>query len=185
MLADIVFLIIDTATFFLTLVFLLRFFMQWQRIPFRNTLGHFIVTTTDWAVRPLRRVVPGFFGLDLASLLLAWCVQMLLVLAKLSLGSAVPLDIGVLPLILSFGLIGVGKTAVWIVFGVVLISSILSWVNPMTPVAPVLNALAEPFLRPFRRILPPIGNVDLSPILLLLALQIILIVLNGFARQLL
>ncbi|MCB1944291.1 MAG: YggT family protein, partial [Thauera sp.] len=72
MLANILLLVIDVAASFLTLMLLARFFMQWQRISFRNQLGQFVVSTTDWIVRPLRRFIPGLFGLDMASLLPAW-----------------------------------------------------------------------------------------------------------------
>ena len=75
MLANILLLVIDVAASFLTLMLLARFFMQWQRISFRNQLGQFVVSTTDWIVRPLRRFIPRLFGLDMASLLPAWLVQ--------------------------------------------------------------------------------------------------------------
>ena len=74
MLANIFLLVINAAAGFITLMLLARFYMQWQRISFRNQLGQFVVSTTDWIVRPLRRVVPGMFGLDMASLLPAWVV---------------------------------------------------------------------------------------------------------------
>lgn len=89
MLTNILLLILNTAGGFLTLMLLARFYMQWQRISFRNQIGQFVVTTTDWIVRPLRRFVPGLFGLDMASLLPAWLVQVLLVLVELSLRGAV------------------------------------------------------------------------------------------------
>ncbi|HRV78239.1 MAG TPA: YggT family protein, partial [Thauera sp.] len=88
MLANILLLVIDVAASFLTLMLLARFFMQWQRISFRNQLGQFVVSTTDWIVRPLRRFIPGLFGLDMASLLPAWVVQVLLVMFELSLRGA-------------------------------------------------------------------------------------------------
>ncbi|MBS0554023.1 MAG: YggT family protein, partial [Proteobacteria bacterium] len=68
MLSNILLLVLDTAGGFLTLMLLARFFMQWQRVSFRNQIGQFVVSATDWVVRPLRRFVPGLFGLDLASL---------------------------------------------------------------------------------------------------------------------
>src|SRR5574337_311800 len=68
MLTSILLLLLDTACGFVTLMLLARFLMQWARVSFRNPLGQFVVATTDWAVRPLRRVLPGLMGLDLASL---------------------------------------------------------------------------------------------------------------------
>lgn len=185
MLANILLLILDAAGGFLTLMLLARFFMQWQRVPFRNQIGHFVVTTTDWIVRPLRRFVPGLFGLDLASLLPAWLVQVALVLAELALNGAV---FGSNPMSVTLGLWGVGlvellRMAVYLVFAVVLMSAVLSWVSPHAPAAPVLDSLAAPFLRPFRRIIPSVANVDLSPLVLLLVLQILLMVIGGLRNN--
>ncbi|AVR87425.1 YggT family protein [Thauera aromatica] len=181
MLANILLLILDVAASFLTLMLLARFYMQWQRISFRNQLGQFVVTTTDWVVRLLRRFVPGVFGLDLASLLPAWLVQVLLVAFELSLrgaafsGNAAAVAAG----LAGVGLIELLRMMVYLLIAVVLGSAVLSWVSPHAPLAPVLHGLAEPFLRPFRRVIPSIANVDLSPLVLLLVLQIVLMVLAG------
>ena len=181
MLGNVLLLILDTAVGFLTLVLLARFYMQWQRVSFRNQVGQFVVATTDWIVRPLRRVVPGLMGLDLASLLPAWVLQALMVFAELSLRGA-PLGGGVGGLLLGvwgLGLLELLRMAIYLVIVVVLMSAVVSWISPHAPAAPVLNQLAAPFLRPFRRIVPPIANVDLSPLVLLLLLQIVLMVIQG------
>ncbi|MCV2219305.1 YggT family protein [Thauera sp. Sel9] len=181
MLANILLLVLDVAGGFLTLMLLARFYMQWQRISFRNQIGQFVVSTTDWLVRPLRRFVPGLFGLDMASLLPAWVVQVLLVAIELSLRGAVfSGNVGsVLVGLWGVGLIELIRMMVYLLFAVVLGSAVLSWVSPHAPLAPLLHALAEPFLRPFRRIVPTIANVDLSPLILLLVLQIVLMLLGG------
>jgi YggT family protein len=75
MLLKILLFILDTVCGFFTLALLVRFVMQWVRAPFRNPLGQFIVAVTDWMVRPVRRLIPGLFGLDMASLFLAWLWQ--------------------------------------------------------------------------------------------------------------
>ena len=187
MLANILLLVIDVAASFLTLMLLARFFMQWQRISFRNQLGQFVVTTTDWIVRPLRRFIPGLFGLDMASLLPAWLVQVLLVMFELSLRGAAfsGNTAAVLAGLWGVGLIELLRMMVYLVFAVVLGSAVLSWVSQHAPLAPLLHSIAAPFLRPFRRVIPSIANVDLSPLVLLLVLQIVLMVLagarNGFA----
>ena len=185
MLTNILLLILNTAGGFLTLMLLARFYMQWQRISFRNQIGQFVVTTTDWIVRPLRRFVPGLFGLDMASLLPAWLVQVLLVLFELSLrGAAFSGNAGAVLLGLwGVGLIELMRMMVYLVFAVVLGSAVLSWVSPHAPLAPLLHSLAAPFLRPFRRIVPTIANVDLSPLVLLLVLQIVLMVLGGIRNS--
>ena len=181
MLANVLLLILNTLVGFLSLMLLARFFMQWQRVSFRNQIGHFVVTTTDWLVRPLRRFVPGLFGLDMASLLPVWVLQTALVFVELML-HGVPLGGGAAGALLGIwglGLVETLRMMVYLVFAVVLVSAVLSWVSPHAPAAPLFHALAEPFLRPFRRIVPSIANVDLSPLVLLLVLQVVLMVLGG------
>lgn len=182
MLGSILLLLLNFAFGFITLLLLARFFMQWQRVSFRNQIGQFVVTTTDWIVRPLRRAVPGLFGLDLASLLPAWAFQTAYAFIELSLRGAT-LDGGPLGVLLGLwglGLVGIARMAIYLIFAVVLVSAVLSWFSPHAPAAPLFRGLAEPFLRPFRRIVPMIANIDLSPLVLLLLLQILLIILGGF-----
>ena len=181
MLTSLLLLILNAAASFLTLMLLARFFMQWQRVSIRNQLGQFILATTDWLVLPLRRVVPGLFGLDIASLLPAWAVQTLMVFIEFALRG---IDLGGNPLGALLGVWGIGlvelmRMMVYLLMGVVLASAILSWVNPYAPMAPIINALAEPFLRPIRQVVPMIANVDLSPLVLLLVLQVVLVLLGS------
>ena len=182
MLSSLLILILNAVTSFITMMLLARFFMQWQRISFRNQLGQFITTTTDWLVLPLRRVIPGLFGLDIASLLPAWALQALMVFVEFALRG---LEFGGNPLGVLLGVWGIGlvelaRMMVYLLIAIVLVSAVLSWVNPYAPVAPVINALADPFLRPIRKVVPLIANVDLSPLVLLLLLQIVLMALGGF-----
>lgn len=168
------------ASFFSTL-FVLRFMLQWVRAPFRNPVGRFVVTLTDWGVRPLRRVVPGWKGLDLSSLVMAWvieCVSLLPILLLLG----VPLADGgsLIPVILGAGLLETFRMVAYVILGAALGLVVLSWVNPGAPLAPVFNAVAQPFLRPFQRLVPPIGGIDLSPLFLILVLQVLL----GFLARL-
>lgn len=185
MLGGILILILDVAFGFITMLLLARFFMQWQRVSFRNQIGQFVVTTTDWVVRPLRRAIPGLFGLDMASLLPAWAFQTVYVSLEFALRGA-PFDSGPVAVLLGvwgMGLVALLRMAVYLVMAVVLVSAVLSWVNPHAPAAGVFHGLAAPFLRPFRRIVPMVANVDLSPLVLLLLLQIVLIVLADVQRR--
>lgn len=185
MLGSILLLLLNFAFGFITMLLLARFFMQLQRVSFRNQIGQFVVTTTDWIVRPLRRAIPGLFGLDLASLLPAWVFQTAYALIELSLRGAT-LDGGPLGVLLGLwglGLVGLTRMAIYLIFAVVLVSAVLSWVSPHAPAAPLFRGLAEPFLRPFRRIVPMIANIDLSPLVLLLLLQILLIILGGLGTN--
>ncbi len=177
MLTNLLLLIIDAVTGFLSVTLLARFYMQWQRVSFRNQMGQFVMAVTDWLVLPLRRFVPATRGLDWASLLPAIVLQGLAVVLMLSLrsigpGGALHAVLGVLLL----GSLEVVKMFIYLLIGVVLLSVVLSWVNPYAPIAPVLNSLSRPFLEPFQKVLPTLGNVDLSPLVLLLVLQILLMV---------
>jgi YggT family protein len=165
--------LVDVAAGFFAGMFMLRFILQWTRAPFRNPIGRFVVALTDWGVVPMRRLIPGFRGLDLASLLMAWLVEfggMLLVLALF--GARSSGDLMASALIAAF--IETLRTGAYLIIGVTLGVVVLSWVNPYAPLAPVFNAVAEPFLRPFRRLIPPIAGLDLSPLFLLLVLQLLL-----------
>jgi YggT family protein len=177
MLAQIVIFILDTVCGFFTLMLLARFALQWARAPFRNPLGQFIVAVTDWMVRPTRRLMPGLFGLDMASLLLAWLWQVLY--QGLALGlSGVLFAVSPAPIlvVLVLAVLEVVKIGLYLLMGAVLVSAVFSWVNPHAPLAEVFNALTRPLLQPFRRVIPPIGGVDLSPLALLLVLQIALFI---------
>jgi YggT family protein len=172
-------LVVGTVCDLLALAFLTRFAMQWLRVPFRNPLGRFVLAVTDWAVLPVRKVIPGLFGLDLASLILAWLVQTLfmsVVIGASSIhGGASAAGFG--SAVIS-GLIETMRLGVYLAMGVVIVSAILSWINPHSPVAPLFSQLSEPLLRPFRRLIPPIGGVDLTPLVVLLLLQAALLLLE-------
>jgi YggT family protein len=180
MLAQILLFILDTICGFLTLALLVRFALQWARASFRNPLGQFIVAVTDWMVRPVRRVVPGLFGLDLASLLLAWLWQVVYQGVALGLSGVLfavtPAPVIVVALLAALEM---AKISLYLVMGAVIVSAVFSWVNPHAPLADVFNTLTRPLLRPFRRFIPPVGGVDLSPLALLLVLQIALFVVAG------
>ncbi|MDR3213382.1 MAG: YggT family protein [Azoarcus sp.] len=177
MLVDILRLVIDTVLGVITLALLVRFFMQWTRTSFRNPVGQFVAAATDWVVLPLRRVVPGLFGLDMASLLAAWGAQMLdVALILVLLGAPAESLLVSAPL---YSLVALAKMVIYLIMGIVIVAVVLSWVAPHVPAAAVANALMRPFVAPFRRLIPPLGGMDFSPLILLLILQIIQRVLNG------
>lgn len=168
--------LVETLLGLFGLALLLRFYLQLLRAPYRNPLSQFVVAVTDWAVIPSRRLVPGLWGADLATLLLAWLVQVLelVLLLKLkgySLGGAAGMAVLGLSFLAAVKLL---KASVYILMVAVLVQAVLSWVNPHTPIAPVLNALTRPFLQPIQRRLPVLGGVDLSPLFLLIACQLAL-----------
>ena len=157
---------------------LLRFMMQLFRVPFRNSFAQFIVTLTDFAVKPLRRVVPGLLGLDWACLVLAWLVELMVVTAGYWL-DGFPFGLAggrVWPVMLGLSAVKLLSLAVYLVIGLTLVRAVLSWVNSNTPLMPVVYALTEPFLRPLRRIVPMVANVDLTPLVLFILCQLVLMV---------
>lgn len=158
-----------------TYALLLRFAMQLLRAPFRNSLGQAVIALTDWIVKPLRRILPGWKGIDWASLIALLLFQFLWLLSyNLVFGGFNLIGAG-LPFLLAATLIAVARAALWLIIVVVLVQAILSWVAPDGPLSGTLNALTFPFLRPVRRILPPIGGtLDLSPLIVIVIAQLVL-----------
>jgi YggT family protein len=186
MLLQIFLLLLSTVCDLLTVVLLARFALQALRAPFRNPLGQFLLAATNWMVVPARRLIPSAFGYDTSSLLLAWFWQAAFL--GLMTGLSGTASVVALTPVLGVGLIAALETfkiSVYMTMGLVFASAIFSWVNPYAPMAAVVNQFARPLLRPFQRIIPPIGGVDLSPLALLLALQILLIVVNSLRTSLL
>ena len=165
--------LVDALFTFFVFLLLLRFHFQWLRVPFRNQVGEFVLVSTSWMVMPARRVVPGLAGLDLATLLLAWLLQGLSLWLQAEIRGVDPGLLG-----LAFvSLIDLVRYSLYILVAAVIIQVVFSWMNPYTPVAPVLDALTRPFLRPLRRFVPPVANFDLTPLVLVILAQVVLIVL--------
>jgi YggT family protein len=167
--------LIETVAGFFVFALLARFHFQWLRVPFRNPLGEFVVTVSNWLVLPARRVIPPLRQIDPASLVVAWLVQ----LAGLWTVYAVHgHDFAASPGAAGLGalaLVDLLRYSLYLLIAAVIVQAVLSWVNPYTPLAPVFDALARPFLRPIRRVLPHVANIDLSPLVLLVILQVLLI----------
>ncbi|MES2499263.1 MAG: YggT family protein [Pseudomonadota bacterium] len=180
--------LLTTVLNLLTLVFLLRFFMQLLRVPFANPLGLMVMTLTDFAVKPARKVIPSFRKIDLSTLFLAIVTQLLLQISLLML-RGFPLFVAGEGAWLGFvglSLLGVLRTALDVFFYAILLQVILSWVNPHTPISAVLDALTKPILNPIRNIIPSAGGIDFSPLVALILLQMLNIsVLKTLEMQLL
>ena len=171
--------LLDTIFGIITYAFLLRFLMQWMRAPFRNPLGQAVVALTDWAAKPVRRIVPGFRGLDMSTLVLAWLAQFLWLAA---LAVVIGPGLGSGSIVAMFALLAcveLVKAMLWVLIIIVIAQAILSWTAPDGPFAGVLNALTFRFLAPIRRVIPPLGGLDLSALFVMIALQALLILLRG------
>jgi YggT family protein len=175
-------LLVETILGLVVYLALLRFYMQAFRAPFRNPVGQFVLACTDWGVQPLRKVVPEWRGLDLASLIFALLIELIMIALVYALLPGRSMSIGVWIALSVFGIL---RASLHLLIGVVLVDFILSWINPYTPIAPVLSAITRPFYTFFRRFIPPIGGIDLSPLVLLLTCQIVLIVLDHLQRSIL
>jgi YggT family protein len=171
LLLNILQLIINTVATVLGGVLLLRFWMQAVRVRPPSSVAQFTFTLTDWMVKPLRRIMPGIGGYDWASLVGAFLVCLL--------ASAVAF-------IFSNHTLAVFLEAVlrflnWIIYGfmaLLIIEAVFSWINPNAPLAPFVHALNEPLLRPVRKVVPPLGGLDLSVLVVLILLQIAQLVLS-------
>lgn len=176
--------LIESIFGFFVYLLLLRFYMQWLRAPFRNPIGEFVAMLTNWMVLPARRVIPGLFGLDFASLTLAWLAEVLMWLLMswlrgFSLAGAPGVALGVLA---ALGAIELLKLSLNLLIGIVIVQVVISWVNPQMPFAGVFDALTRPFYRVFRRFIPTIGNIDLSPLFVLIIAQVLLIPVGTLAQ---
>ncbi len=161
----------------LTALFWLAFLMRWQRISFFAPGGAFVRAATEWAHRPLRRRLPPS-QLDWPSVFLAWAAQATLIVLKfVVLGHIASLPLlGVAAVMIVGGAIEALFVLGHLIFWLVIASVLMSWLQPHASLAPVLHALTDPFLNPIRRFVPIVGGIDLSPVVLLLGLQLLAIV---------
>jgi YggT family protein len=176
--------LIDVVFGLFTFALLLRFVMQTMRAPFRNPLGQAVIALTDWIVKPLRRVLHGYKGLDWASLIATILFQLLWILAlRLVFGGFLFTGDGVLFLLVRTAFEFVNNV-LWLFIVIVIVQAVLSWVAPDGPLSGLLNALTFPLLRPIRKVIPPIGGtLDLSPLVFIVAAQILLMLLANAQVQ--
>lgn len=163
--------IIQTLGSLYLLIVLMRFILQLVRANFYNPLCQFVVKATQPLLKPLRRVIPSLFGLDMSSLVLALLLQVLLFAVILMLNGYQALTLLLLP----WALIGVFSLFLKILFWSMIISVILSWVAPgsRSPGAELVAQIIEPVLAPFRRLIPNLGGLDISPIFAFIAIQLL------------
>jgi YggT family protein len=168
--------IVKTLTQLFLLLLLLRFWLPWLRADFRNPVAQGILRITSPLIVPLRRLLPSIGRLDTATVLLAFVVQFLAVVLLLAILNrmADPFTIAVV------SLIELAILSLNLFFFVILIRIILSWVSPnnYNPITALLTTISEPILRPFRRLIPPIGGLDISPIFAIVLLQAMVIFLR-------
>jgi YggT family protein len=174
--------VLDALFHLFILAALVRFWMQAFRAPARNPIAQFTMALTDFAVKPLRRVIPGVMNLDWASLVVAFAFEFLLQVLLVLIAGIAP-TAQLLSVLLFMSFVKLIRLSIYVFIGAIIIQAVLSWVNPHHPVAPFFHALTRPFLKPFQRAVPPIGGVDITPILVLIALQLVLMLPVGWLEQ--
>jgi YggT family protein len=145
-------------------------------------LSRFIYQVTNWLVMPLRKIIPAGNKIDWTSLVAVWLSALvyLVLIWLVVIGALIPLDY--LPRVMASALIMAVKWALNLVVWLTLIQAVLSWVNPMAPMMPLLQALTAPMLDPIRRLLPRTA-IDFSPLVLLIVAQVLLMVLSNISQR--
>lgn len=177
--------LLDTLLGLYILAFMLRFLFQWARVDFYNPISQFLVRITAPLLNPFRRFIPGFMGLDMAAVVVMLLLQWLLFVTIGLVHGAQILPVALLVIALAELI----KLATYVFIFSIFIQIILSWVNPhgQNPIIGLLYSLNEPLLRPARRLLPNLGGIDLSALIVLIVLQLVQMVpvkmLFGVAKQ--
>ncbi|PSJ42614.1 hypothetical protein C7H85_16655 [Zobellella endophytica] len=160
--------LINTVFDLYLMVVLLRIWLQLARADFYNPFSQFVVKATNPLLTPMRRFIPGFFGIDFAALVLALLVAMI----KLLLFKAMNLLYADWITIVLVSLVTVVKKAGVMLFWILIIRALLSWVSQgRSQIEYVMHQLTEPLLTPLRRVIPPMGGLDLSILVAFIALQ--------------
>ncbi|GAB7535492.1 YggT family protein [Burkholderia sp. 22PA0099] len=176
MLGEIARFLINTLFTLFGAALLLRAWMQAVRVPPYNPVTQAVLQATNWLVLPLRRVISGTRGIDWASVVAAVVTAFVYVVLMLSLGGFDVMSI--LPTLAIVALLTVVKWALNLVLWMTILMALLSWLNPRSPAMAILFPLTAPLLNPLRRVLPSIGGMDLSPILLFVIVQVLLMVVT-------
>lgn len=158
------------------LAILLRYLLASVRADFYNPLSQFIVKVTNPPIKPLRRLIPGYLGIDWPSIILLVFVQALeIVLIMLVTSGRIPAPLGLLVLTIAHIL----KTVIYVYLFIILIQVVISWVNPgaYNPATVIMYQLSEPILRPARKLIPPAGGFDWSPLVVLIVMNLLIILL--------
>ena len=179
--------LLETFFFVLIAAALLRAWMNWTRVNMRGQPGVFVMAVTDWLVKPIRLALPKAVAqskIDWASLLVALIFALIYGLVSVLLFTVILGDMGmdsIDPIMLVSTLVFAFKMLLRVALQTMMILvigfAILSWVQPASPAYALLGRLTEPLLAPLRRVVPSLGGIDLSAIVLIIAIQIGLIVL--------
>ena len=170
-----IFLLDSVATAFVA-VLLLRFHLQATRASYNNPLSQFAITLSDFAVKPMRRIIPGLWGLDLATLTVAWLVEFsLIAFVELLAGRAAAFGLAFTSGVALGALLETVKIALWMVILLQFMLFVISLANPYSPYMSLLNAMNRPFAARIQKMIAPIGNIDLSPMVIVLVCYVLVL----------
>ena len=160
------------------LVLLLRLWLPWFRADFRNPIAQAILRLTSPLVVPVRRIIPPIGRLDTATVIIAVAIQYLTILVLLALQKA---SAGIAPIALT-AVIDLALLSVKLFIFAIIIGIVLSWIAPHTynPAIAFIRSISDPLLRPFRRIIPPMGGLDISPVFAIILLGALSVLLAEF-----
>ena len=160
---------------------MLRFLLQTIRADFYNPICQFLITVTNPALKPLRRWVPGYMGIDWPSILLMILLQLLeICLVALLISGHIPSLLSI-PVIIASKLLGL---LIWVYIIIIIIQAVISWIQPgsYSPFTVLLYQLSDPLVRPIRRYIPATGGIDWSPFVILILLNLALMLLVEIGR---
>ncbi|WP_269901260.1 YggT family protein [Paenalcaligenes faecalis] len=170
---DIFQVILQLALSLLGIAFLFRAWLYAIRMPPFNPYSMAILQVTDWAIQPIRKLIPTRKFIDIPSLLAAWLCAVIFLLGSSFLLTGQFVSIELMPRVLLASVFTTLKWAFDTAWWLLLIQVILSWVNARSPITPFLQALTNPIMNPIRKRLPATGAIDFSPLIALLGLQIL------------
>ena len=181
MLLNVLLFLVHTLLSLLSALFLLRFYFQLCKVSFQNPVAEWVLVLSQFAVKPTRRILSVFknFGLskvDLSTLLLAYLSQLTLFSLTLWLKDFPLIVAGsqIWPSLLGLAMMGVMNISLTIFLYAVLLQAVLSWLNPLTALAPLLDSLTTPILTKMRLFIRPIGHIDISPLVFVIGAQLVL-----------
>ncbi|WP_410498948.1 YggT family protein [Chitinibacter sp. S2-10] len=165
---------------FLILLLLTRFYLQAAKVSFRHPLGQFVLALTNWLVLPVRKIIPPIKGYDSTSMVMAWLIALIMHSLLLAI-TPWPYDFASGSSLLALALtatLELVKMSLYLLFAAVIGQVLMSWLAPYNPLMTMLTGLTAPFLRPIQKIIHPIGGIDISPLLLILAIQLCLMIVG-------
>lgn len=163
--------IIETLFFLYILCVMLRFLLGMARADFYNPLSQFLVKVTNPLLMPLRKIIPVIGKVDTAAIVLLLVLQVAMLAIIIALHGIAPPLLTIIP-------VAIGKLIMLVIYiytFAIFVMVIISWINPGTynPVTSILHSLTDPVLGPARRLIPPVGGLDLSPLFALIALTVL------------